>query len=806
MSKILSLLGFGGKNASGPDGLDAARTLIDRVSKDERANFIAPLRKALAKHPNIAAAFAWLHAHERRDSEDMTAMVMLTMLFEGPMFSPPERRHSAKVAADELEKALRDKEIHDDVKIDFLPLLDLAGRPVDDAGVREFFWDYEAASKRKGSEFLNGLSDSPASLNKLLLVRGIISEEQGAENAPASIESASELLILGHNAAQVENPTGATLMTAALIFRIGAANFSHERSPGQLDDIHLIGTPRARWCLETLSNWPGFSMPFRNKAAGLAAELGTRGITSQAPLAPDDFSHGIVTMVDGMGSRSATLFFRTPKGGLDAFTVLLNDEVGIKDARAFFENGNELSGIMGGHSEEMPTADATPQFFRELLADAFARHEELGTAPPGSLFPLMAYLGNEPVAPRKREPNLDGYKLGGVSPTPELVVGGEGLVDRPLFGCLAPASDAAYAFCEAHWDKRRKTVHLDSFPIFLREIMPLERERLLHRMAINLEIEALAGRAGRKGNQIAARLWLGMKENVLPFWSIPFVQELASIGIGSIVDDLRRGWKNQRAAFEASERDVKKRGEALGRSLNACDLAALPSAEKEAVFTGLLRQLFGDAGPAAFRPPEFHGQAPVRRKPRRNANNKETAAKGGWVYAGPPEKKDKPSGVKRTAPAKNRIIYRLSVDVRGFPPAYDDFMCADQGIVREIEIAGDQTLDKLHLTIFKAFDRDDMHAYEFQFSDKPMDPDAHRYTHPDMTDDDSAPDLVHNAATTTLDQLGLTVGKTFLYWFDFGDDWWHGITVKEIGSPTLRSRYPRIVARHGISPPQYPEE
>lgn len=106
------------------------------------------------------------------------------------------------------------------------------------------------------------------------------------------------------------------------------------------------------------------------------------------------------------------------------------------------------------------------------------------------------------------------------------------------------------------------------FPAFLREVMPLERDRLLHRMAINLEVEALAGRAARKDNQTAARLWLGMKENVAPLETIPFIHGLAGNGIDAIAEDLRRGFKNQRAAFAASEREAGPPDEALARLLD----------------------------------------------------------------------------------------------------------------------------------------------------------------------------------------------------------------------------------------------
>ena len=48
--------------------------------------------------------------------------------------------------------------------------------------------------------------------------------------------------------------------------------------------------------------------------------------------------------------------------------------------------------------------------------------------------------------------------------------------------------------------------------------------------------------------------------------------------------------------------------------------------------------------------------------------------------------------------------------------------------------------------------------------------------------------------------------KELLYIFDFGDEWHFGIKLAR-SSDTLEPgvRYPHMVARHGESPPQYPE-
>lgn len=96
MAKIISLFGSGGTDGFSFETLGAARSLIASAFQNGRDDFITPLRKILAKHPDIAAAFAWLHVHEHRDVDDKAAMVMLAALLDGPMFSPAQRQRSAK--------------------------------------------------------------------------------------------------------------------------------------------------------------------------------------------------------------------------------------------------------------------------------------------------------------------------------------------------------------------------------------------------------------------------------------------------------------------------------------------------------------------------------------------------------------------------------------------------------------------------------------------------------------------------------------------------------------------------------------
>lgn len=63
-----------------------------------------------------------------------------------------------------------------------------------------------------------------------------------------------------------------------------------------------------------------------------------------------------------------------------------------------------------------------------------------------------------------------------------------------------------------------------------------------------------------------------------------------------------------------------------------------------------------------------------------------------------------------------------------------------------------------------------------------------------------------DARTTKLDDLDLEPLRTFGYWFDFGDDWYHQIQVTRIEQAIHTVTYPRVIKRVGKSPPQYVDE
>jgi len=138
-------------------------------------------------------------------------------------------------------------------------------------------------------------------------------------------------------------------------------------------------------------------------------------------------------------------------------------------------------------------------------------------------------------------------------------------------------------------------------------------------------------------------------------------------------------------------------------------------------------------------------------------------------------------------------------------PVTEAFAKENPEVSRTIQILGNQTLEKLHDVIFKAFDREDDHLYEFQLGNELHDPDGSCYVLPIDLESPFSEDknIAGDVTKTKIDSLNLVVEQSFGYWFDFGDDWMHQINVISIDDKTPEGKYPRITERIGDSPPQY---
>jgi hypothetical protein len=159
---------------------------------------------------------------------------------------------------------------------------------------------------------------------------------------------------------------------------------------------------------------------------------------------------------------------------------------------------------------------------------------------------------------------------------------------------------------------------------------------------------------------------------------------------------------------------------------------------------------------------------------------------------------------RREQAPKDGRLFTLEVELIG-GPVTEEFLKKNPVVSRTVQMRADQPLEDLHFAIFDAFGRDDEHTYQFEFGGKePMDRRARRYVMPEAMEDPFGD--AGDAGTTEADigSLGLKENEVCFYWFDFGDDWWHRITVKSIAEHAPAGTYPKITYRVGQSPPQYP--
>jgi len=69
---------------------------------------------------------------------------------------------------------------------------------------------------------------------------------------------------------------------------------------------------------------------------------------------------------------------------------------------------------------------------------------------------------------------------------------------------------------------------------------------------------------------------------------------------------------------------------------------------------------------------------------------------------------------------------------------------------------------------------------------------------------DFALETQRDVRRVTIEELGLKVGKQFMYLFDYGDEWRFKVKVTAVNPDAPDADYPRIVQSVGNAPPQYP--
>lgn len=115
---------------------------------------------------------------------------------------------------------------------------------------------------------------------------------------------------------------------------------------------------------------------------------------------------------------------------------------------------------------------------------------------------------------------------------------------------------------------------------------------------------------------------------------------------------------------------------------------------------------------------------------------------------------------------------------------------------RRIAISAYDTLDDLAWAIIDAFDFDGEHLYEFSFRDR------------DGTTTQVACGACGEGELQTdemqVGYLPLTEGQSMRFWYDFGADWKFNVRLEGVGPPESESRPPKVVAKKGKAPEEYP--
>lgn len=117
----------------------------------------------------------------------------------------------------------------------------------------------------------------------------------------------------------------------------------------------------------------------------------------------------------------------------------------------------------------------------------------------------------------------------------------------------------------------------------------------------------------------------------------------------------------------------------------------------------------------------------------------------------------------------------------------------DSNIYRLIQIDGGKTLDDLHSAILRAFDFTEEHLYMFSRSRKPYDKAGYYSPYADDK---------RKADQEILSSLGWKLKETWLYLYDFGDDWAFDVTLVKMEDMEKKAKTRQLEGKGTLE--QYP--
>ena len=132
---------------------------------------------------------------------------------------------------------------------------------------------------------------------------------------------------------------------------------------------------------------------------------------------------------------------------------------------------------------------------------------------------------------------------------------------------------------------------------------------------------------------------------------------------------------------------------------------------------------------------------------------------------------------------KEPKIYQIKVTLKYSRPA----------IWRRIQVAGETTFHELHYILQRVMGWDDSHLHQFIIGDR---------TYGGSDDEFGVAPRRRDSGSLTLGEVVQPEKSKFIYEYDFGDRWRHGLLVERILPPEEGVQYPRCLAGRGACPPE----
>lgn len=524
---------------------DIVKRIPERRYEDD---LIGALNSARAQCAKLGEVLTWLGAYDLDPAVSEDALLLLFFAGETPDLSKHEKDVLMAQAGLVAREASRSGNVPDERKFRLAVILEKTG----DGELVEAVLKKAASSQktrdRMAREACRQLARTPQALNELLNMLELSGEEDEPPDPQAFlfVDSLIEEL-------HAKNPGAAALLAGTTV--IAACGYAFdEAASAMLERMRQLPSPQVAWALRELGDWPGLVPEAAAHARVVASEFTSKGI---APSFSVDrtFSHGLLTSVDGSGSQSVTVFYLTKDGTMDAASVIYNLRTGFRAAHCVYDDGYEVEFHFqeAAYEEDLRLAFCSLALAREFLADIWAQEAERESPVPHVFFMGRPYFGAEPIVPKRRTPDLSPYCMQSLTVNADLLDDAEATLASSLaHGTFRFTSDSAYQFVIAHQPAGARNFPKKRVLQFAREIAIADREFLIDMLAANLEFEAQGGRAHHDDNRLAARTWLGMKEQVAPFDTIPYVRELCAISLGEILSNVRAGFDNQADADEAA--------------------------------------------------------------------------------------------------------------------------------------------------------------------------------------------------------------------------------------------------------------